>query len=218
MTQEKLDLAQIIISGSVSLVAAFAGAYFAFKFQAASKEKETVAANITGALDGMFTLLRMLNRVGAYRNQIVNPVRDQRLRFFSMPPTHEVTEEINFSWASLTFLMGTPHANVLADISLAHTKFQTLVSAIVQRNSIMLEHVQPRAAAAGLRQGELAVTEASIEGLIGHRIYASLERLTDDIIEFTDASYLELSQNIDNLRTSILNIYPHAVLPKFEIE
>jgi len=218
MSQNTIDLTQIVISGAVSLVAAFAGAYFAFKFQSQTMRKDIEGQNILAALEALFCLIRMVNHVGAFRKQFIEPTRSERLRHFSMPPMSEHTEEYQLNWSKLTFLLSSEHANVLNELSLTYTKFRTLENAISERSNIMLNVVQPRVEAAGIMSGEYYSTEEHIENLLGHRTYVSLKRITDDIVLFADESFDDIWESINNLKLSIQNIYPHAKLPNIGVE
>ena len=120
MSQSTIDLTQAAISGAVCLVAAFAGAYFAFKFQSQTRRKDIDEQDILAALEALFCLVRMVNHVSAFREQFIEPIRGEKLRYFSMPPMPEHTEKYSFNWSKLTFLLTSEHANVLNELSLTY--------------------------------------------------------------------------------------------------
>ena len=119
-----MDIAEAIVSKGqqllspvATLLAAFFGAWFAFRLQSKAREKERKATNMTSANRAVFTVFQMVNSLHQYRRDIINPYRDRPGMAVAMPATlpqtHERTE---FDFDSLSFLLGTTHKKIVIDL------------------------------------------------------------------------------------------------------
>ena len=207
-----------LITGLVSLGAAFAGAFFAFQFQNRSARKVIEDRHIDSVQVSLVHLIRMINIVGSYRKQIIDPVRDEVLRFMSLPPTPEMNERFDIPLSELSFFMSSPHANLITDLSLLKIRFNNLVEAINRRSLQHQTEIQPALLQAGAREGEAAISKPDLETLIGHQTYSTMKKLTDDIVVFSDEIFEELIQAAADIRSAALNLYPAADIPEFRLD
>ncbi len=74
------------IPAAATLIAAFLGAFFAFKLQKQEKEQKIKADNITAGNYAIFTVMCQFNRLGNICKQMIDPVRTHPLKIVVMPP------------------------------------------------------------------------------------------------------------------------------------
>lgn len=86
LTKIDKDSLELIIPALTTLVAAFLGAYFAFRFQNKKEEEKKHQSNVEAAHRAIFTLSRIINQLVPLKQQVIDPFRNREDRFLSMPP------------------------------------------------------------------------------------------------------------------------------------
>ncbi len=92
--------------GLVPLVAAFAGAWLAFRYNIQQKENEVRQANIAAGNAALFTLFQQLNFLSHYQIDIVEPARKSKQPYLDLHATLPYPEdEPAVRFGSLDFLL-----------------------------------------------------------------------------------------------------------------
>jgi hypothetical protein len=180
------QLVEILVNGLVTLVAAFAGAWYAFRLTDRERERQTTREQVAAVYRAQFVLIQQLNALKLIQGQTINPVREHPDRFIAMRPLLPVGgPSPRLDPDSLSFLLETDDRELPFRILVEQQRFDTAVQALNERSRLHLDVLQPRLAAAGIREGgEYLRTE--LVGALGDDLALPLQRATDDAIEHVD--------------------------------
>lgn len=82
-----------IIDALATLIAAFAGAWFAFLYQNRQKQSEERKENISAGNRALATLLQQTNTLKIYQKDIIDPCRDDPGIHIAIKPTLPYRED-----------------------------------------------------------------------------------------------------------------------------
>lgn len=198
----------IYLPAMATLMAAYFGARYAFDLHS-EKEKESLKQkNFTNGNLTIFNILRMINNLTNYQQQIINPIRGEKKNFVEMSPTlPSEKDKIELNIDQLSFLMETNDPNILGEISVAESKYQRAIDAIRERSRVHLAEAQPSLEEAGILEGGNYTFE-QIEKALGNRLYTTLQQSTKQIIEHVDSTIINLYEIGNKLSQILEAIYP----------
>ena len=198
----------LFISPVATLIAAFAGAWLAFLFNARTKKDEIVKQQVAAANKALFTLHMQLNSLIQLQEEVIDPVRDNPLRSIVMRPIlGERYEHLGIDYGSLSFLLETKHAELLLHLSIQEERFNKSIITLNSRSELHLNEIQPLFEKAGIKEGE-KLTKEKVEAAIGSRLYHTVERNTMYVIEIFDITVESLKTYIEKLRSALEEIFP----------
>lgn len=200
-----------------TLVAAFAGAWAAFKLHQFQKNREDTQGNIAAGNRALIVLQQQANILKLFQLDFINPFRDSLGKHIQIQPSLQYQEDsLTFNIGSLEFLLSPKHQQVLMDLILEENRYREAIKAINARSRHHFEVVQPKLASAGLREG-VEYTGADFRNVLGEYDYLNLERLTDAVILHVDRNVESLVAMKNRLREVLLQRYPKGKFIDFEL-
>lgn len=223
MCKPLMDIAEAIVSKGqqllpslATLLAAFFGAWFAYRLQNKAKEKERKAKDMTSANRAIFTVFQMVNSLHQYRRDIINPYRDKPGMAVAMPSTlpqtHERTE---FDFESLSFLLGTTHKKIVFDLFIEEQRFGEALKAINYRSALVVHQMQPALVGAGIQEGADYPQETFAQAL-GPLLYKSLQRATEQVVFHVDLTVESLRDTKSKMLKAFRELFPGSDFLDFE--
>jgi hypothetical protein len=184
------------ITGPVTLVAAFAGSWYAFRLTDHARGRETIATNVAAVNRAQFALIQRYNLLKVFRRESIDPVRTDEPRYVNMRPTlplRELSAPLDLN--SLSFLLETDDRDVVIHLLIEEHRFETARQAINERFRLHIEEVQPRLAAGRIKE-KSAFREDELVEALGEDLFLTLQRSTEEVVcevDLTLASTLDLS-------------------------
>ncbi len=207
-SQIDIKLLEIMLSSIATLVAAFAGAWVAFKLESTRRKKETVDRHQAAANRALYTIYNLWNVLYQFQKESIDEIRGHDDTWLNMnatlPSSYGLT---SFQADELSFLLQTKYVNTYSELLLEEQRFWIAIKQIELRSSIVLNEVFPKMAAATVPIGA-KLTEAEIEKIIGIDVLHKLKKITTGIIENVDEDVKSLIETHDKLRTAMKSIYP----------
>ena len=181
-----MQFVETLITGLVTLVAAFAGSWYAFRLSDRERARQTIREQVAAVNRAQFILIQQFNELKLIQSRIINPVRQHPGRFIVMAPLLPIVGSSSRLDADrLSFLLETDDRELPFRLLVEQQRFDTAVMAMNERSRFHLEVLQPRLAAAGIKEGIEYSRNRMIEAL-GEDLVVRLERATDDAIEHVD--------------------------------
>lgn len=193
-----------------TLLAAFLGAWFAFRLQNNREENKKHQENIGAANRALFTLSRFISALEDIKRQVIDPVRDRPDRFVAMLPfLISNYDALRFDTKSLTFLLESNSPNLLGELITEENRFHQAINLLSNRSELHRHQVQPLLEAAAVRiGGEHPI--ADIKKALGARIFTQITMATDDLIEHVDQT-LSTSEDLSKrFVVAMKEIYPKS--------
>jgi hypothetical protein len=180
------QLADTVVSGLVTLVAAFVGAWYAFRLSDRDRARQTEREQVAAVNRAQFVLIQQFNGLKMIQSQIIEPVRQHPGRSVAMRPVLPVVgPPVRLDCDSLSFLLETDDRELLFNLLIEQQRFDAALQIMNERSRLHLEVLQPRLATAGIREGEDYSREAVVDA-VGNELVVRLERATADAIEHVD--------------------------------
>lgn len=152
MTQ--YQLLQLAISGAVTLGTAFAGAFFAFRFEKRQRDTERQDTEVVSGNLALSTLIQIWNPLVQYQKEIINPYRGREDAWLNMPASPPIANEsLSFDAKGLSFVLQAEPAT-FQQVFLEADRFKLAAYWIDDRNLLVRSKVFPRMSAAGLQVGQ----------------------------------------------------------------
>lgn len=204
-----------LVDPIVTLVAAFAGAWFAFLFERRHRQREEDERRIGAANRALYTVFNLWNIQLQLRKDVVDGHRGQRDAWLSMPATVPSSYGLTrFDAAELSFLLG-EDSMVYCDLLLEEQRFALAVQLVETRSHLVLNEVFPRLAAAKIGVGEKR-DEREILAALGPDVTQKLKVLSDGIVTNIDENLVTLVATHDQLRAAMKKLYPDTKFIKIE--
>jgi len=189
-----------------TLVASFAGAWFAFTFAKVQRDRERIDADVAAGNIALFVLSEMWSELRQHQIEVVEPNRGKTDVWLNLPESQPLTESLSFDMKALSFVLQFD-APTFQQLLLEQRRFQQDAYMIEQHRSILVSIVNPRLEAAGLRVGE-GRPLAEFERIVGSGTARRLKLLTAAIIENFDDNVKTSREAFIRLRSVLKMIYP----------
>ena len=192
-----------------TLLAAFVGAWFAFKLEENRRKVEQQKKNISACNKAIYILSKQYGILLELQIKIIEPVRDSPEQWREMEPVPPMDyKDIKLNIEELLFFQDTPHKDVLYRLLEAEKKFHGTIDTFNKRSQFFLEEVQPRL----LDKTAIACSNKD-----------DYKQLMDKIVDLTDIAILFVDDAVgfieklqDNLTKAIKDIYPESNPISFE--
>lgn len=197
-----------VLAALVTIVATFAGAWAAFKFQAYEKKTVEIDRAVGAGNRAIFTVYALWNVLEQFRNEVMEPYRgrpDAWLNLAAHPATP--VGDDRFDMAGLQFLLERGQANVYAALVLEERRFNLAINLIRSRSDLVLNAVFPKMAAAGFKVGQ-PQTLAAVEDALGEDTSHKLKQITGAIYQNVDEDLASLRALYADLRKALQEIFP----------
>ena len=144
-----------VLAVLASLVASFAGAWAAFKFQAHEKKSAQTEREISSGNRAIFTVYALWNVLEQFRKEVMEPYRGRPDAWLNLAahPAPPVSVE-RFQTNDLQFLLERENASVFVSLMLEEQRFNLAIDLIRSRSDLVLNAVFPKMGAAGFRVGQ----------------------------------------------------------------
>jgi len=181
-----LSLVELALTALVTLVAAFAGSWYAFRLSDNARARQTVDEQVAAINRAQFVLIRQWNLLRNFQAQIVDPFRNDPARPISMRPQLPVEETpARIDVDSLSFLLETDDRELVFRLLLEQQRFETAIRAINERSRLHIGEVQPRLVAGSILEKSEYVEDQVEAAVSSHRLLL-LRRATDAVVEQVD--------------------------------
>lgn len=206
-----------IVNPVATLIAAFAGAWFAFTYQNRQKSDDEVRQNISAGNRALVTILQQANSLKLYQVDIIEPHRGSTGRHIQMRPTLPFQEDsLSFDVKSLDFLLSPETVQIMLDLILEEARYREAINAINVRSQHHFGVVQPKLASAGVVEGS-EYSDQDFRNALGELDYLHLMRLTDAVVLHVDRTIESLVSVKERLRTALIRKYPKGTFVNFEL-
>ena len=166
-----------------TLAAAFFGAWFAFLLDSRKKRQSEEDAHVKNGNLALYNLHEYWSALKQYHKDVIAPCRDRDDRWLNMPPTTERYQRMpSLLDVDLSYILGTPHTSIYADVYIEEHRFHTARSLIDRRDAMILEKVRPAMTGAGIKEGE-TVDLGIVESAVGGHVTSMLKIMTEGIID-----------------------------------
>ncbi|MCK4951342.1 MAG: hypothetical protein KAS48_05950 [Gammaproteobacteria bacterium] len=190
-------------------IGTFVGAFAAFKFNI-HKDKENEKNNKIMAVNKALNVLsRQYSHLKNYYDQFIVPVNKSSLAWFELMPTLEYRRNnINFNQEELSFLLSS-HGQLVQKLSREEDTYIMINGLINTRWNVFEKNVYPKMEKAGLGATG-TITSSALESILGSRTVGILESTYKGIIETLPLNIKGLKSIHNELRRSILDLYPDS--------
>ncbi len=214
----KITDQRILLPAIATLTAAFLGAWAAYKLQDNKNKREYEETCLKNGNSMMFALYERIKALRLVQKRSINPYRNDPLRMISMMPLMSFSNpDSEFNVESLLFLLGTKHKQLILDLHNEKECFKIVFYLIKFRSELHFKDAQPAIEKSKMKEGEEFTKKQMIDAL-GERVFAQLERTTDDLIEYVDTT-LESSEKIKLRLVAALNdLFPNKTVLNYEFE
>ena len=191
-----------------TLVASFAGAWVAFKFQRLHRAKERTDDEVAAGNRALFTLYEIWNALVQYQKEAVADYRDRPDAWLNLPVTHALRREDSFLFdmKDLSFMLR-GDAPTFQLVVLESVRARLVSHYINERERLVLSEVFPKLTAAGIGLRE-SRPESDFEAILGVGTVRQLRTLTDAIIKNVDDDVESSHKAFVELRTALRKIHP----------
>jgi hypothetical protein len=125
-----------------TLVAAFAGAWYAFTLNQKSTRHEQRARQVGNGARALFTIWRQLNTIAQIQEDVVAKYRNYPPAPLAMPPiTFQIDDTTRLDIDSLAFLLDHGKPDLLVNLCIAESRFVHAVDAIRRRSVLHANEV-----------------------------------------------------------------------------
>ncbi len=211
------DLILKFIPPIATLLAAFFGAWFAYRLERKQKLSELRKANIAASNRAFFILFQQLNTLALIQKDYLDPLRGQPEAFIAMQPIlPDDHSEMSYDFSSLDFLLSTKHKQLLLDLWLEQQRFREAIRVLNYRSSLHFSEVQPRLIAAGIQE-KAEYLNTVFEKALGPLLYKTLQRTTEQVFYHVDRTVNSLDNLKGRLGDGLKDLFPEASFLKLEI-
>lgn len=197
------------VAAVATLVAAFAGAWWAFRLADNHAKRKTVEDQVAAANRALFVLIRQFNSLANLKQKLLDPVRndlDRHLKMRASFPLDYSHWRVHFD--SLSYLLETECRNVLFDLMVVEERFHAAIQTLNERSALHLHVVQPRFDAAGIMSDrDYPLTD--LEHVLGPRITALIRQGTDETFSHIDNTCESMAKIGELLPTMLKTIFPN---------
>src|SRR5690606_743897 len=197
------------IAGAVAtLVAAFAGAFFAYKFNADREKQRKDEVDLASANRAIITLVRVYNYRAGFNKQFLKPYSGNPVAYVAIQPSLGNSDpNWKLDYDSISFLISEKKSEILTELTEFEELFTIFTETVKARNHIHLNIVQPAMEAAGIVNGS-SVALDDIDRILGDRISTIMKGLTCELIDITQRGEEQSDNLIQKLQEIIVGIFP----------
>ncbi len=197
-----------VLAALVTLVASFAGAWAAFKFQAHEKKTAQAEKEIGAGNRAIFTVYALWNVLEQYRKEVLDPYRGRpdawlNLAAHAAPPV----KVDRFQSSDLQFLLERGQPSMFATLMLEEQRFNLAIDLIRSRSDLVLNAVFPKMAAAGFKVDKQQTLE-DVENALGEDVCHKLKQITATIYQYVDEDLASLRGLYTELRQALQAMFP----------
>lgn len=207
-----------IITVLSTLVAAFAGAWAAFRFQNHQRTREEESRRVAAVNRALYTIYNMWNVLYQYDQECLKPYRGEPDAWLNVAATFPSSYGLTrFDAEGLVFMLQSGHPNLFASLMLEEQRFLQALSQIEYRSKLVDSEVSPRFAAANVPVGT-ALDEKDVERILGIDVVHKLKVLTGGMMANVSDSLGSLREAHDALHEAMKKYFRKHKLIKIGFE
>lgn len=199
-------LIEISTSAFSTLIAAFLGAWAAFRFQSLQSAKERQSLEISAAHHAAFKLARQHHVLKVYREENLEPHRNSDGRLICVGAKKIITNPADLiDQGSLIFLVDRGYAQVLSSLIAVNENYMVIVENINRHSENYSNHLLPITS----KVGEKVTLQQLEENIPAHHLRSMIADLDDNYIQ-VDKVCLELPKCLNDLHKAMKTMYPNG--------
>lgn len=201
-----------LVDPLATLIAAFFGAWLAFRYERQSRKDDQVERHIAAANRALYTLYNFWNVLKQYHREAISEFKEAEDQWLNLPATLPAEYGLTkFDAVELTFLLSSPDPMTFTVVLLEEQRFAQVINQIHLRSRLLLEQVHQRFGIAGVAVGT-PLPEPAVEEIVGiHNVHV-LKVITPAIVENVEQNLVSLEHAHNRLRSTIQSMYPSAKL------
>lgn len=201
---------------STTILATFFGASVAFYLERLTKKKEYKQVSQSSANRALFILSRQFSILNQFRNQVLNPLRDDPGAWINIPAILPKTHEyLRYDIGSLQFLFESDNPNLLTELLMEEDRFFEAIKTINARSNKHSNELQPKLAALGVKEGAY-FTNFELEKMLGIDLVGSMKSLTKSMLEHVDEGIDGLKAIHDKLISTFTELFSDEKIIKIK--
>lgn len=207
-----------IITGLVTLVAAFGGAWFAFLLQNRKEKKRELNSNVEALNKVQITLTQQLNALTIFNKDFIQPYKNHPVNWIAIPAApHRDYSKLQIDGGSLAFLIEKDASTLISKILVVEDKFKEVMNVINLRSDIHVQQLQPKLAEMGFIEGQpFHLSIEQVENIIGVQTVSALKRLSSNLIIITEDAIQSHEEIIKEIKATGKKIFPKKRILSFE--
>ena len=201
------ELLKSIVDALVTLVAAFAGAFFAFRFEKRLRDKERVDSQVAAGNLALFILMCIWNKQRQYQKDIIDEWRGKRDAWLNLPASASIADSsLIFDLKDLSFVLEAKGA-IFQFTILEADRFRNIARSIDERNELVFSEVFPRMSHAGMDIGH-QIDEEILKKILTVGVVRRLVVVSDALIKHIDENVATSRDVFRRLRVALKEIHP----------
>lgn len=211
-----MDWAQFVLGVSSTILSTFVGASAAFHLERKQKKDDLIKMRVEIANRALFTLNRQLGILRGIRNQVINSVPNDSMRWITMPAwLPRNYDHLRFNIGELAFLFDSKDPNVLNDIMLEEDRFFEAINTLNERSHYHRVELQPLLVRLGI-QNNAAYIVGELEEKLGHDVVGNMKTLTQALSEHVPEGMEGIRNIYDKLRAILVELLPEEKIIKLQ--
>jgi hypothetical protein len=203
-----------ILAGLGTLVASFAGAWFAFRFARRQRDRDRIEGEISAGNLALFTLMEMWNDLRQHQLEIIEPYRNNPAAWLNLPVSQRLDAELSFDTNALSFVLQTD-PQLFAEVLQEQHRFRLAAHLIEDHRTVMMSEARPRLERAGIKIGERRII-SEFETAIGVDATHKLQMISAAIIKNFDENVISTRRVFLKLRALLKTLYPRRRFLNFQ--
>lgn len=196
-----------------TLVAAYAGAWYAFSLNQELAAKDQKLKQVGIGTRAMFVLWRQINSIAQVQENVISKYRNYPPAPLAMPPIeHYFDESARLDIDGLMFLLDHGKSELLANLCLAEGRYLQTIDIIRRRSFLHKEEIQPKIE--GKKPKDRNLTPDELKEIVGIRLFHELVSQTNNVISTTDDTVASLEAVAGDLHQALRSIFPEDRFPK----
>ena len=201
----------------MTLVAAFFGAWYAFKLHDNKDKRKRTEHDVKAANRAIFEISRHCNRLATYRKQFLEGKRNDPYRDYSILPVAGFSwENPEIDYDSLFFLFESSELDLVTEISSVEQEIISAVDVIRQRSEFHVKRLQPVIEKLEKQHGP-TFSPNLISSALGPKDSRVLRMLTDYNYTCVDSAITEMQKVMEKLAGEVRILYPGHVVISFKL-
>lgn len=203
---------EAMLGAAATLIAAFVGAWYAFKLQLAHLEQRKTKEQVEAGNKAIFELVRTYNKFYAIKNQFIEEFRRNPARHVFIMPMAGDIKPLQLNFDTLAFLFDSEDPNLLGRLAMFEQEVASTLGVIDQRSRLHADIVQPTVEKLERESGPLMSIE-QIEKALGTRYSKTLKMLTDFMVDGVDGVVQAAEHHIGEMNRILRVKFPgHKVI------
>lgn len=212
-TPQLAAFAKDFLPAVATLVAAYAGGWYAFTLNQDAIKKDLRLKQISIGAKAMFVLWRQINAIAQVQEDVINKFRNYAPAPLAMPPIeHHFDDSVRLDIDGLMFLLDYKKPEVLGNLCLAESRYIQAIDSIRKRSLLHVNEVQPRIE--GKKPLDRNLSPEELRDIIGIRLFHQLVGQTKEVIDTTDDAVASLEAVAIDLHATLYSAFPEALFPK----